>query len=169
MVIGQFLNVIARNSNAEQLVLCALVFPMQQLTSLLLTSDLVRKLAIQGCQATEAPGLWEDEFLKALRSGNKVLDTLGMSDSDVAHLAPIAEQLGHHLTLRNLVFGGTAIADQRTSPSIATSNFVGSILENGTSSTLKISIVCCSFAFERENFIPIARAAIDGKLWHQSI
>jgi len=160
-VTGQFLDVIARNSNIRMLVLDNLVFPAEQLTSLLQRSDSVDMLVIQGCQAIETPGHWEDNFLRALNF-NKVLRTLDIGDSDVAYLAPIAEQLGHHPTLVHLVFSGPADEDQRVSPSIATLNVIRSILKNGTSSSVAVS--CENFKFEREDFIPIARGAMHGKL-----
>ena len=160
--VGQFLNVISRNSNITMLVLANLLFPMTSLASLLRVSDSVIALYIQGCEVAESPGSWEDDFVTAFH-GNRVFHTFAIHDSDVTYMRPIVEQFGNHRTLRMLLFiGNSPDGRRRSRPSPATSNVIRSILENGTSPMDNIE--CRGFEFDRACFLPIARGAIEGKL-----
>ena len=144
-----------------------ILFRATSLATLFRVSDSVRMLAIQGCEATESPGLWEDGFVDAL-NGNRVLEILSIHDSDIAYITPVVERLGSHPILEKLVFTGNSLGllggllGERSRPSPATSNAIWSLLENRTSPTLNIECRC--FEFDRESFLPIARGAIDGNL-----
>ena len=142
--IGQFLNVIARNSNIRMLDLANLLFPATSLASLLRVSDSVLRLFIKGCEVAEAAGLWEDHFVSAL-NGNRVLEYFSLHDSDVAYMTTVVEQLGSHPNLKVLAFTGNSPDGERRQPSPPTSNVIRSLLENRTSSTLRIECqVFCS-------------------------
>ena len=159
--VGQLIQVAARNSNIQQLVLANLRFSAASLTLLLQVSHSVTKLYIQRCQVEEDPGLWEDGFVKALHE-NKVLEDLNIHDVDMAYMAPIVDQLRSHSTLKVLQFFGRTNDGQRGPLSLATSTAIRSLLESGTS----LQIHCDDVEFDRQSFLPIARGAIDGKHKH---
>lgn len=159
--IDQFMNAIARNTNIKVFYLKDLIFPAASLTSLLRVTDSVRLLALSNCGVREAPGSWENDFAKALNE-NEVIRTLDMKSLDVAYMKPVVEQLGSHPNLKRLRLSGKLPEGERGPLSLATSNVIRYLLENGTSSSLRIE--CKHFDFDGENFLPIARGAIDGRL-----